>query len=198
MILSPYRKNLATPEEVVKAIESLSDGQLLKLQRSAKWRIRGLGRMALGRDHKDLLNEAITRTLEGKRTWAKDKVDFPGHLIGAMQSISSGWADSCAPKEAAFESELIMNRDGEFIRPINKATAPGIRQEDNIIAKQKIERVEGLFEKDETVLLILLTSFSDWPPAGRTCHQTIATYGPERDFPWRRTSPASSPLSAWP
>jgi hypothetical protein len=149
-------KKLAKPDEVVKAIASLTEGQLLRLKESAKWKIRGLGRRAMGRDYQDLLNEAITRTLEGTRNWPKSTVDFMGCLIGTMRSISSNWAESFDPEEAALDSEVIINtEEGESISPINKAEAPGISQEDNLIAKQEIERIEGIFEKDETVLLII-------------------------------------------
>lgn len=149
-------KEPATSDEVAKEIASLTDGQILKLLNFAKWKIKGLGRKALGRDHQDLLNESITRTLEGTRNWPKSAVDFMGYLFGTMRSISSNWAESFDPEEAALESEVVINtEEGKTISPINKAEAPGISPEDNIIAKQKIERIEGLFEKDETVLLII-------------------------------------------
>jgi hypothetical protein len=79
----------ATLDEVRAAIENLMPEQLLRLKKYARQRIRGLGRASMGRDHKDLLQEAITATLDpDRRRWNKGAVDFVGHLIGAMRSIA--------------------------------------------------------------------------------------------------------------
>ena len=50
-------ENAACREEVVAAIEALTREQHLRLERFARWRMRGLGRAAQGRDWEDLVGE---------------------------------------------------------------------------------------------------------------------------------------------
>src|SRR5262245_846965 len=45
----------ATPAEVRAAVEALTEADIVRLEKFARYRIRGLGRMAGGRDHEDLL-----------------------------------------------------------------------------------------------------------------------------------------------
>lgn len=84
--------DFATVEEVREAIERLTDADLLRLRKFARWRMSSLGALIRGRDHGDLLEEAIAATLEpGRRAWRKGTVDFLYHLRMTMQSISDGW-----------------------------------------------------------------------------------------------------------
>jgi len=86
---------------------------LLRLQRSADFRVQGLGRAARGRTGEDLLQEAELRTLIGTeatqkgRHWNKD-VDFVKHLTGTMQSISNCWKRQFKEKEAYLMSDLLI------------------------------------------------------------------------------------------
>jgi hypothetical protein len=77
-------------ENVLKAIQSLSIVQLLRVQRYARWRIRWLNGETAGRDHEDLISEAITATLSGEVTWSTE-IPFDDHLISVMRDISDGW-----------------------------------------------------------------------------------------------------------
>jgi RHS repeat-associated protein len=52
--------------EVERAIEVLTEGELLKLQKYAAFRIRGLGPAACGRTGEDLFNEAVLKTLHSE------------------------------------------------------------------------------------------------------------------------------------
>ena len=73
------------------AIQSLSDADNLRLEKFARFRIRGLGRASAGRDWRDLLGEALAATLDpNHRRWNKS-VTFVQHLLGAMRSISTAW-----------------------------------------------------------------------------------------------------------
>lgn len=55
----------ATREDVEKAVEQLSPEDERRLQKFALYRIRGLGRKAVGWSHEDLQREAITATWIG-------------------------------------------------------------------------------------------------------------------------------------
>jgi len=78
-------------DAVEQAILELSESDLLRLKHFAMWRIRGLGRKARGRTHEDLLGEAITSILSGRRPCRKS-IKFYVHLEGCIRSISNGWA----------------------------------------------------------------------------------------------------------
>lgn len=143
----------ASPDEVKAAIETLTKGQLVKLEKYARYRIRGLGRKALGRDHGDLIKEALAATLAGDRRWRKATVDFFTHLTGVMRSISSHWGEQFSPEEAYAESDL-MREDGRP-GPLQSIAAetPSI---DNVIdARQRLAQIERQFASDPAVPSII-------------------------------------------
>jgi hypothetical protein len=62
---------------------------MMKLKRFANYKMLG-GRVNYA-DDRDLLHEAIVRTLDGRRQWNRLKVDFVTHLKGCMSSIADEW-----------------------------------------------------------------------------------------------------------
>lgn len=146
----------ATPEEVKEAIELLTTPQLNKIQNYAKKRIMVLGRRAMGRNYEDLLGEAITSALEGRRTWPKDSVDFMKFLIDAMRSISNNWLTSFKSGETFLESEVtIVTDDGNTLNPLHDAESSLSSPEDLLAAKQRIEQIEEFFQNDTIISLII-------------------------------------------
>jgi hypothetical protein len=112
--------------------------------------------MAGGRDHEDLLGEAVADTLDpAKRRWNKD-VSFVRHLIGAMRSISSHWREQFDPDEPRLESEVVrVGEDGELLSPLDLvgSEAPAV---DRILeAKQQLESIEKAVADDKIVYDIL-------------------------------------------
>jgi hypothetical protein len=146
------RQCAATPAEVRGAVSALTPSDLLRLERFARWRVRGLGRRALGRSHEDLLGDAIHATLDGRRSWNKANVDFVGHLLGAVQSISDNWGRRFRSDEPVLEADV-----GRVEERPSLADVPGAAptQEDELVAKQREEAVAKLFEDDSLVTLIV-------------------------------------------
>jgi len=112
--------------------------------------------MALGRDHNDLLGDAIADTLDPtKRRWNK-VVTFIRHLLGAMRSISSHWREQFDPDEARLESELARPAEGMVpLSPLDLASSdePGA---DRIVgARRQIEDIEKAVADDKVVHDIL-------------------------------------------
>lgn len=142
----------ASLEEIEAAIESLTKEDSRRLEQFAKWRIRGINRSRSGRNHEDLLQEAIRATLSGveldapnDRRWKKGTVNFVRHLIGAMRSISSHWREQFDPDEAFSESEVIrVSPDGKVTNPVRDvaSSVPGINRV--IEAKAAVEHIERL------------------------------------------------------
>lgn len=148
--------DFASPEEVEDALNTLTPGELLKLQEFARWRIRGLGRRALGRDHHDLLSDAVIATLEGRRRWRKNAVDIFGHLKGAMRSISSNWRQKFREAEPRSESEMIPAGEADdYPGPVATARTSEPHPDRLLAAKEELGRMLALFKDDDEVCLII-------------------------------------------
>lgn len=149
-------KNAATRDEIIAAIESLTRREYLRLEQYARWRIRGLGRAAKGRDWEELLREAVSATYEGSRNWNKESVDFSRHLIGVMRSMSSHWRDQFNPDEAFLESEVIrVTPEGKTSNPVLEAASPAADPEQAIMDKEEVERLERIVSKNPLAWLIM-------------------------------------------
>lgn len=97
---------LATLDEVLVAIDQLADADLIRLEKAAGILIGGTEYS----DHRELLNEALTRTLSGAkgqpgRHWPK-RVPFLIFLTNAMKSIADASRNSSAMKEEILASDL--------------------------------------------------------------------------------------------
>jgi len=144
----------ATRDEVYRAIQALTPGELLKLKHFAVWRVRGLGRANCGRTWEDLLSEASVSTLEGAanngsgRRW-KTNVDLVTHLAGAMRSISSHWKrDFVEEEEVLLRSELATRSGEGWISPIDEAVSDDPSQERDLAARQEWGLITTLCRDD--------------------------------------------------
>jgi hypothetical protein len=146
----------ATPDEVRSAVETLTKPQLAKLSLYARARITALWRRAEGRDQDDLLQEALAATLCGKRHWYKGRVDFVGHLIGAMRSIASAWAEKCDQGAPYLESELsTTNEQGEPVNPVSNVSDSTPTVERALDAQHELVTIQALFKNDSNVILVM-------------------------------------------
>jgi hypothetical protein len=143
----------ASIDEVRSAIGSLSEEELLRLERYARFRIRSLGGRTLGRDHEDLLREALSATLGGDRRWKRRKVDFFTHLVGVMRSLSSHWNERERTVGVLSESEL-NDESGKF-SPLTTASSSSPSADRILEAQQELQRIEKLFAADSDVLAIM-------------------------------------------
>ncbi len=168
---------IATPQEVEQAYEALTSIELIRLRNFAQRRIRGLGRMALGRSAEGLLQEAITLVLQEKRHWKSENVAFPQFLAGAIRSISSNWRAKFQRREAR-----LGQGDDVVIREISLATdsddaelqliSPETDQQRTLEAKDQVEWLQDLV-KDHLYASAIL----DQMMLGRTGPETQAELG---------------------
>lgn len=152
-------------EEVRAALDALSDANLVRLEKYARYRIRGLGRKAGGRDYEDLLGEAARDTLDPeKRKWNK-RVGFAQHLIGAMRSISSHWAEQFDAGEPLLESEVLRTtEEGEVVTPLGTLGSDEPDSERIVVAKEEVERIEKAVADDRILADILRAMRADTSP----------------------------------
>lgn len=145
-----------TETNVSSAIQFLFDNlsELHRLRDCARFLLEGIGRAAEGHDPDDLLSEAVTRTLEGTRTWNQTSVDIFGHLLGVMKSISSHWAESVSKRGASTYTESEVTRvlsDGKSVNELeqHKSSRPG---PDRVLeAGQQLLLLENAFKEDREV-----------------------------------------------
>jgi hypothetical protein len=102
-VTEPYIADLA---ECMAALEALSDNDLRKLKDYARfmaYAAKGAFRYA---DAGDLLQESVVRTLDGRRKWKPQQVDFIKHMKGCVQSI----ADEYAQEARRYSDEDVSDR----------------------------------------------------------------------------------------
>lgn len=164
----------ASPEEILRAIESLSDADNERLEQYAINRIHRIGRAAAGRNHQELLHEALVSLLEGPRHWFPDNgVSFPVCLMGVLRSLSSAWAghrkrNPGSPRYAGLESELSIRKDeGRLVSPFEVVRNESFNYEEAAIeaenenarqadAKAIVDAIMADFADDEPATLVLL------------------------------------------
>jgi len=164
--------------EVERAIEALTPSDLLRLQRSADYRVQSLGRAARGRTGEDLLSEAQLRTLTGAgatregRHWNKH-VDFVWHLTGAMRSISSCWKRQFKDMEPYLISEIpIHDAEGQEHSPLDNVASGDAAADQLLIEKDEEDRVLTMF-KDDTEATQVIQGWLD----GLTKDEIMSKYG---------------------
>ena len=135
--------------EIDRAINALTSSDLLRLQRFAKFRVRGLGRAASGRDWEDLLAEALHRTLMGTkdkesgRHWNRS-VTFVQHLAGAMSSIASLWKRQFKEKNTFLISELSVH--GKEYSPFDDVPSGCTAADEHLIRRSEEDQVFSLLQ----------------------------------------------------
>lgn len=109
---------VASTDEVNRALDALSERELVALKRYAAWRVGRVFVAAGGRTDEDLLHDAIVLALTGDRTWDPSRADFKRFLRGAMWSISSGWAEMYRTQKTFLAEDLVAEtEEGAKIDP---------------------------------------------------------------------------------
>lgn len=143
----------ASTEEVIAALNALADADRLRLRGFARWRVKGLGRAALGRTFEDLLGDAITAILGGRRHWDPAAVPFLGFLLGVVRSISSHWRESFDEEEAHLDCEVRSDRAEDGPVELARSNQPGADRQ--VAARSQLDAINKLFEDDHEALLVI-------------------------------------------
>jgi len=162
------------------------------LEQVATNRIIRIGRRATnGRTHEDLLQEAMTRTLEGQRHWYPENVGFVPFLIGVVWSIASEWAghrkrNPDSPEYAGLESQLTKeDEEGDPISPFDRVAVCAPNSEAQMVeaeteAEQQalVSAIEQHFAEDENASYVLMgwQDGMDGPAIMEACGFRETTY----------------------
>ena len=149
-------KEAASPDEISHAIAGLTVTDLQKLKGFARFRMAALGGLSRGRNYEDLLEEAMTATLDGRRTWRKRSVMFVNHLMAVMRSTSDNWATREDQREVA-EVELYgVSQDEDEADDLLGAVKPTIADQDTqLIEKEALEALEASVSDDPVAREVL-------------------------------------------
>jgi hypothetical protein len=160
----------ATTEEILQAIDALSDADSERLEQYAINRIHRIGRAASGRSHEDLLHDAVVRLITGPRHWYPDDgVSFVVCLLGVLRSLSSAWAghrkrNADSPDYAGLESELsVIGEEGKSISPFEVVKNASLNVEESTIEAAQMSESTTLadaimadFAEDEPATYVLM------------------------------------------
>jgi DNA-directed RNA polymerase specialized sigma24 family protein len=157
---------IAGPDEVRAAVSLLSEAQLFKLGELAEMFAYRLGRRAGSPGEDDLLQDAITRILDGRRKWKPGKVDLVGLIAGTLRSITSEILEQRKHQpRTILECDLPqLEPNGQEITLVQMTAdhRPNIEHElmvsEQTTADQLLDRIEALFSYDALAGLIL----SEW------------------------------------
>jgi len=132
---------------VHQATNALTAAELLKLQKFAAFKIKGMGRAACGRTADDLLVEAQLRTLMGAessvrgRHWNKD-VDFVRHLAGVMRSVANSWKRKFGQMQVHLECEVVtVDAEGYLSSPLNDVPSEDLTADETLISKETEQEI---------------------------------------------------------
>ena len=153
------RRETATAEECAAALRELSDADLRRLDELARLRATGLASV----DGRDLLHEAITRMLEGKRRWPRE-VRLVAFLRETMRSIASDYWRRQESAVVVAESETHMDAetgDGVVTMAADGSMAPEARTR----SAQALARIEERFKDDGDALVVIAGMASGNSPA---------------------------------
>lgn len=163
-------KRPASFDEVLRAIDSLSEADNDRIEQYAINRIHRIGRAAAGRDHQDLLQDAVLRLIDGPRHWYPDEgLQFVECLIGTIRSLASAWAghrgrNVDSPLYAGLDSELsLKNDEGRLTSPFEmigngapSAEDAVIRNEENAESKRLADAIVESLADDEQATYVLM------------------------------------------
>ena len=131
----------ASPEEAAAALEQLGPADRIRLQKLARSRLHGLNAQ-----WEDLLQEALTRILEGTRRWPRD-VSLINFVAGVMRSLASeNWHQQSRSHSQESGSE----------------SHPGPEKEAE--ARAEIKAIEDHFGDDDTALAVVMARFEGYSP----------------------------------
>lgn len=161
---------LATQEEVIQAIESLSDEDFYRLRKAASFCLMGSDYIDLD----EIINEAICRTLHGERNWPKS-VPFIAYMIQTMKGLSSDSRDSLqrsrtkqlealAPDGVNIE-EVMGRLDQRHPDPLTNLIEVEVNSERQVRAKVDSDRIEVFFAEDAQVTWLILGIKEESSPA---------------------------------
>lgn len=140
-------KDALSPDEVKAALNGLTPADIARLNRAAAFfcTINGFNQP------NDLLQEALTRALAGKRKCRRD-LAFVQFLCGSMRSIANAAAKASRRSRIDPFAEV---DDGEDEEELSAEAVELIDPERLAAARDALQKVNELFKDDEEILIVI-------------------------------------------
>lgn len=153
-------------QRLEQALATIDDADLLRFYRKAAYLLPGTGI----ENSKELFNEAIVRTLEGKRNWPPN-VTFEAYIWMVMSSIADGYRNLSYRDVEILANDMVnsnADQDGDLINGYGD-NALAI---DNVLIDEDakrammadLEAIESYFKDDEAVTLVIMAIEDKVPP----------------------------------
>ncbi|MCY4383128.1 MAG: hypothetical protein OXE44_08270 [Nitrospinae bacterium] len=148
--MAVVNRKIASQQEIAYALRNLTDADLRRLERIARFRIIGLNDL----DWQDLLHDAVARLLDGTRRWPKD-IPLVVFLRETMRSIvSEHWRRK---KNTPVLSEAQLHRIDDTERHIlENAPDTTTNPERQMLASETLAKIEKVFQGDPEAMRVIL------------------------------------------
>lgn len=148
--MAVVNRKIASQQEIAYALRNLTDADLRRLERIARFRILGLNDL----DWQDLLHDAVARLLDGTRRWPKD-ISLVVFLRETMRSIvSEHWRRK---NNAPVLSEAQLHRIDDTERHIlENAPDPTTNPERQMLVTETLAKIEKVFQGDPEAMHVIL------------------------------------------
>lgn len=127
-----------------KAVNELSEEDLLQLGTFAFWRLKALGDRATGLTPEDLLHEAMVRLADGTRT-LPEQLKLKDALVGVMRSVANAWGQRAHHR---LLTTMPTRRDGEALHTDEKCGVVSVTPERILSARERLECIHRALRED--------------------------------------------------
>lgn len=153
----PTPPEAATPTQIETAYKSLTHRELKVIDRIAQTLAWPDLRAGSGWTAEDLEQEALLRSLDGRRRWFPKEVDFVRFLAGVMRSIASEWrrrGQRWSQSLEGLEDEGASKETRVQLSAVSaSATEEAVRQKE---VRDELVRLRARFAGDDEVEFILM------------------------------------------
>jgi RNA polymerase sigma-70 factor (ECF subfamily) len=165
-VAKPAIDEYTTPDEAVDALEGLGADDHRRLDLLARNRAWGLRQ----KGWPDVLNTAIERILSGTRRWPR-QVPLVAFVAQTMRSVADEFRQQEGRDKVVVESDLLGGVDEPGTSIFQRVASDVATPEQELIAKETLARIEGLFAGDEEGLGIVMARAEGYSPA--ECHEML-------------------------
>lgn len=144
-----YRK-IASQKEAAVALSRLSDADLRRLERIARFRAIGLYEL----DWQDLLHDAIVRLLDGTRHWPTS-VPLIAFLHETMRSIASDHWRRRYTNPVILEAQLSRKDNDSNPFLVESVSDPTVDLERDVSVDETLARIMKVFEGDSIAMRVI-------------------------------------------
>ena len=156
--MTALNRKIASIDEIIDALNSLSDADIRRLEMAARFRTIGHNEL----DWRDLFNEAVTRLLNGSRKWPQD-VTLVTFLFETMRSIISDYRRGRKNSPILLETEL-QSGDSQSHDVVENTPDLTDDPERQASAAETLAKIEAVFRDDSEAMLLIIGMASGKSP----------------------------------